>query len=62
MNSLRSVLNRLSDDEFEIVKSNQFIYSSTYESPESIEAGKSYITALNNDMDVICPVMAPGIS
>ena len=60
MNSLRSIFNRLSDDEFEIVKSNQSFYSSPYESPDSIEAGKSYIAALNKDMDVICPVMESG--
>ena len=60
MNSLRSVLNRLSDDDFEIVKSNQSIYLPPYESPDSIEAGKSYIAALNKDMDVICPVMESG--
>ena len=60
MNSLRSVLNRLSDSDFEIAKSNQSIYSSTYESPESIEAGKSYVASLNKDMDVICPIMESG--
>ena len=60
MNSLRSVLNRLSDDDFAIVESNQSIYCSNYESPESIEAGKSYIASLNKDMDVICPVMESG--
>ena len=60
MNSLRSVLNRLSDDDFEIVNLNQSIYCDNYESPESIEAGKSYIAALNKDMDVICPVMESG--
>ena len=60
MNSLRSVLNRLSDDDFEIVKSNQSIYSSHYESPESIEAGKQYVASLNQQMDVVCPVMESG--
>ena len=62
MNSLRSVLNRLSDSDFEIAKSNQSIYSSPYESIESIEAGKSYISSLNKDMDVICPVMCKYLS
>ena len=60
MNSLRSVLNRLSDDDYELVKSNQSIYSLSFESPESIEAGKSYIASLNKDMDVVCPVMQSG--
>lgn len=60
MNSLRSVLNRLSDEDFAIVESNQSIYSSHYESPESIEAGKQYVDSLNQQMDVICPVMESG--
>lgn len=60
MNSLRSVLNRLSDDEFKIVELNQSVYDSFFESKENKEFGDSYITQLTKETDVACPVMESG--
>ena len=60
MNSLRSVLNRLSDDDFKIVELNQSVYDSFFESKDSKESGDSYISQLTNETDVACPVMESG--
>ena len=60
MNSLRSVLNRLSDDDFKVVELNQSVYDSFFESADSKESGDSYISKLTQDVDVACPVMESG--
>lgn len=60
MNSLRSIFNRLSDDDYKEVLDNQFLDLGFYESPDSKEFGDSYISKLTKDADVACPVMESG--
>lgn len=60
MNSLRSVFNRLSDDDFKFVELNQSVYDSFYESKDSKESGDSYVSKLTKEADVACPVMESG--
>ena len=60
MNSLRSIFNRLSDDDYKEVLNNQSLDLGFFESPESKEAGESYISKLTQETDVVCPVMESG--
>ena len=60
MNSLRSIFNRLSDDDFKVVHLNQSVYDSFYESKDSKESGDSYISKLTTEADVVFPVMESG--